>query len=185
MSGESWLAIPGFEGLYEVSDQGRVRSLNRTTARKDRWGRPSQIRVAGGLLKPSPFGKSGHVCVNLWSDGQGVCRQIHRIVLETFVGPRQAGMECRHLNGVADDNRLANLVWGTRSENMADRTRLGEHNPHLGEARPNAVLTEKIVRTIRVEKAQGCGGSEIARRLGLNINTVFGVLGGRNWSWVE
>lgn len=182
---ENWKAVPGFEGLYEVSDQGRVRSLSRITARKDRWGQPSQIRVEGRELKASPFGKSGHVCVNLSKDGRECSYQIHRLVLDAFVGARPDGMECRHLNGDPKDNRLINLVWGTRAENMADRTRLGEHNPRLGESRPNAVLTEEIVRAIRALKAAGKGGSEIARSLGLNINTVFGVLGRRSWRWVE
>lgn len=111
--------------------------------------------------------------------------QIHRLVLDAFAGPRPEGMECRHLNGDPKDNRLRNLVWGTRAENMADRTRLGEHNPPMGTERHNAVLNEEIVRSIRAHQKSGMGGSEIARTLGLNINTVFGVLRGRNWSWVE
>lgn len=182
---EKWKAVPGFEGLYEVSDQGRVRSLDRITPRFNRWGTPAPLRVKGRLLKPSPFGKSGHVCVNLFNNGRGKCWQIHRIVLEAFVGPRPRGMECRHLNGRAHDNRLANLVWGTRAENMADRTRLGEHNPALGENRHNAVLTEKQVRAIRSLNASGKGGSEISRTMGVNINTVFGIISGRNWKWLK
>lgn len=182
---ENWKAVPGYEGLYEVSDRGLVRSLARVTVRQDRWGQPSQIRVPERVLKPSPFGKSGHVCVNLWKDGVGKCFLIHHLVLIAFVGPKPHGTECRHLDGVPSNNSLTNLVWGTRAENMADRTRLGEHNPARGEKRHNAVLTEDQVRAIRLLKSRGMGGSQISREMGVNINTVFSIISGRTWGWLE
>src|SRR5690554_6556780 len=90
---EIWKPCVGFEGFYEVSDLGRARSLSRQTPRKDRWGRPSIVTVKGKVLHPVPFGKSGHVGVNLWRHGDGVTRLVHRLVLEAFVGPRPEGME--------------------------------------------------------------------------------------------
>lgn len=107
---EQWRAVPGHEGRYEVSDLGRVRSLRRcivlATARASRYG---------------------HRSVSLSVAGERRTARVHHLVLEAFVGPRPAGLETRHLNGDPSDNRLANLTYGTPSENQRDRVRHGNH----------------------------------------------------------
>lgn len=115
---EEWRPVVGFEGLYEVSDQGRVRSAPRPKTR-------------GGLLRPGGH-RSGHLHVVLSRAGRVCTRQVHRLVLEAFTGPCPEGQECRHLNGDPADNRHVNLCWGTRSENVQDMIRHGTHNPYGG-----------------------------------------------------
>jgi hypothetical protein len=118
---ERWLPVPGYEGLYEVSDQGRVRSLDRrvATARGDRITR-------GQVLKPSP--SRGYQIVPLSKKGVARRTSVHLIVLAAFVGPRPSGLECCHGNGVRSDNRLENLRWDTRSENQRDAVRHGTNS---------------------------------------------------------
>ena len=108
---EQWAAVPGWEGRYEVSDNGRVRSMRRSGVR-------------GGLLKPRRT-QDGHLRVALFRDGERRDVGIHVLVLEAFVGPSAPGEEGRHLNDSSGDNRLANLAWGTRADNLADRKRNG------------------------------------------------------------
>ena len=112
-SAERWLPVVGFEGLYSVSDLGRVRSEARGWVPQSR------------LLKPDPRPRDGYLYICLWKERRrrGIC--VHRLVLEAFVGPRPQGMQCRHLNGHKRDNRLINLCWGTSAENAADRDRHG------------------------------------------------------------
>lgn len=113
---EEWRAIPKHPG-YEASNLGRVRS----------WRRLSKGRV----LSPVKWsGKSDHLAVMLCGDGgTRTKRAVHQLVLEAFVGPRPAwATDVRHLNGVADDNRVTNLAWGTRAENILDNVRLGAHH---------------------------------------------------------
>lgn len=115
---EKWKDITGYEGLYQVSDQGQVRSLDRRVKSK---GSGSYLRK-GQLIKPK-IRRDGYPSVGLRRDGGREFLLVHRLVLEAFVGVRPEGMEARHLNDVKGDPRLENLVWGTRSENNYDRVR--------------------------------------------------------------
>jgi len=104
---EIWKDIPRYEGQYQVSTLGNVRSFRRSVAPK--------------LLKPGRM-SGGHLSVAL---GRGNSRCVHELVLLAFVGPAPIKHECRHLNGNPVDNRLENLKWGTRSENIKDKTAHG------------------------------------------------------------
>ena len=111
MTLETWLKIPSQEG-YEVSDFGRVRSVDRTVVTVH-----GHERVYGGrVLRPGKT-RSGHLTV---ACGKGNSRYVHDLVLEAFVGPRPPGMECLHEDDVSNDNRLERLRWGTRSENVKE-----------------------------------------------------------------
>ena len=116
MMSERWRAVPGYVGLYEVSDLGRVRSIDRVLPR--RW--------RGRLLTPTAM-SSGYLVVTLWRNGKQRTWLIHRLVLLGFVGDPPDGHEALHLNGDNADNRLTNLTWGTHSENQWDQVAHGTH----------------------------------------------------------
>jgi len=125
---ERWRDVPGFEGLYQVSDWGRVRSLDRVVV--DSLGRQRLIR--GRLLKPISL--NGYHYVGLFRDGEQTRCLVHRLVLLAFVGEPESGQECRHLNGDPANNRLENLAWGRKL---------------MGENHGRAKLTEADVLAIR------------------------------------
>lgn len=108
---EIWKPIPGFEGIYEVSSTGRVRSLPRVVT--ERGGR--MRKMPGVTLKPGPS-QSGHVSVVLGRNRGSF--GVHRLVMLGFKGPCPDGMEVLHKNHTPNDNRLNNLKYGTRSENI-------------------------------------------------------------------
>lgn len=114
---ESWRPVPGFEYQYEVSDCGRVRSLDREINQIGRGGKPYFRIARGRYLRPGRM-PAGHVSVAL---GRGNSRCVHELVLLAFVGPAPAGCECRHKNGIANDNRLENLEWSSRGRNTQDK----------------------------------------------------------------
>lgn len=120
---EQWKPVAGYEGIYEVSDQGRVRSLDRTIVYRD--GRV--WRAKGKMLNPSRAKDGGYPVVVLSQHSKRAHHYVHRLVLETFVGPPPEGMECRHMDGNPENNTVENLRWGTRYENIHDQIRHRTH----------------------------------------------------------
>ena len=112
---EIWRPAPRFDGVYEVSNLGRVRRLKRKKGAK-----------VGGTLKGLTM-DTGHVLMTLRDDPRVESIFLHRLVLEAFVGPCPEGMEGCHNNGDPSDNRLENLRWDTRSGNRYDSVRHGTH----------------------------------------------------------
>jgi len=132
---ETWLPVVGYEGLYEVSDLGRVRSLPKVTSRGGRMAAPV-VRMPGKVLKPVPTKKGGYLTIRLYplNGGKGTSRsyRIHRLVLAAFVGPCPPGLEGCHYDGDPKNNALTNLRWDTYEANRADMRR---HGRHLGRPR--------------------------------------------------
>jgi hypothetical protein len=117
---EEWRAIPGYEGYYEASDLGRVRSLDRPYVNR----RGYRCHVKGRVLASSRH-KFGYAKVILWRGNEPTHFNVHVLVMAAFVGPLVKGQHTRHLNGDPTDNRLANLAYGTVSENQLDSVRHG------------------------------------------------------------
>ena len=154
---EVWQHVPDFGGWYEVSSRGRIWS-NKT-------GRFLSCSVAN----------TGYHQVNLG----GSIRHVQRIVLEAFVGPCPYGHEACHGNGVRTDNRLENLRWDTRKNNMADASRHGTTN--RGERCPTSKLTREQVYAIR---AAAGTQREIGARFGISREHVRDIRSGKRWGWL-
>lgn len=116
MSGETWKPVPGYEGLYDVSNFGRVKSLARVIDAKTKNGNVCKRKIGGTILIP---GKDGHgyFHINLCRNGKRKYAAIHRIVAEAFL-PKVDGKEyINHKNSDFTNNAVCNLEWCTSSEN--------------------------------------------------------------------
>jgi hypothetical protein len=153
MTDEIWRAIPGYDGLYEVSDAGRVRSLDRPV--RHRLGGVFTRR--GRLLRPCVT-SAGYHQVTLTVGGFWVTRVVHKLVVAAFIGPRAPGMVTRHLDGDKTNNRTSNLAYGTSQENSDDMQRHG--TVPKGVAHSMAKLTEDDVLRIRSSAASGVALAE-------------------------
>lgn len=112
----SWRDVPGWEGLYAVSDDGQVKSLPRPRRRSERL-----LALSRERLHP-------YLYVTLWRGKKAHHRRVHALVLEAFVGARPPGLCGLHADDDPDNNDLSNLRWGTRSDNALDMVRNGSHN---------------------------------------------------------
>lgn len=121
---EQWKPVVGYEGFYEVSDRGRVRSLTRTITTSH-----GQNRTYKGSIKEPTVRDGGRRVVSLQVNGQARARIVSHLVAEAFLGKRPQGMLVCHNNGNPGDNRLSNLRYDTYSENMHDKKLHGtDHN---------------------------------------------------------
>ena len=134
---ERWLPVVGYEGSYEVSDQGRVRSLERVIQQTDAQGNLYPRRMRGRILKrkycaKGPYGRWCTVLLGLGVEGQKYWL-VHRLVLLAFIGPCPEGKEQgAHWDGNPENNALANLRWASQQENRDDMTRHGRHRNNTG-----------------------------------------------------
>lgn len=116
---EEWRPIAGFEGYYEVSSLGRVRSLDRIVPQ-----RPGFTRFAKGVILSTPL-SAGYPQVTLRAPGLVRYVKVHILVAEAFLGLRPDGHQVLHGNADKTDNRVANLRWGTPKENYLDAVACG------------------------------------------------------------
>lgn len=182
---ERWLPVVGFEGAYEVSDMGRVRSLARQVRALGRRGVERTRLSPGRVLKLTPHVRSGHLLCSLWLAGTGFSAWVHRMVLEAFAGPCPEGMECRHLDGNPVNNELSNLVWGTRTENVADTKKHGRMFVARGELCGKAKLTAERVLEMRARRRGGALLSALAQDFGVTPQAAGWICSGKRWAWLK
>lgn len=111
---ETWLDVVGYEGFYEVSSLGRVRSAPRVAGRG--FGRGGCRPISATILKPWPD-KNGYAKIVLCVDNKRKSISVHRLVAMAFLGEQPDRPFVNHKNGRTDDNRIENLEWVTSSEN--------------------------------------------------------------------
>jgi len=119
-----WRDIPGWEGWYQVSNTGLVRSVDRTITSR----RGYTYVCKGSIRKLVPCSKYGHLSVQLRRNGAVLGMSVHRAVLAAFVGPCPPGMECCHNDGDPTNNHVSNLRWDTSAANSRDKIRHGRHH---------------------------------------------------------
>lgn len=169
---EQWRPIPGYDGIYEVSDLGRVRKLI------DRHAHPAGMQ---GLTRRS----NGYLYIRLFDGVKTKGWLVHRLVLTAFVGPMPPEIHGAHINAVRDDNRLVNLHWCTPKQNEADKFPLGL--APIGEKNAMAKLTPRVVREIRrdyLPRSRHRNCFALAKRYGICQQSVWNIVKSKTWAHV-
>lgn len=179
---EEWRAVPGWIGFYEVSNLGRVKSVDRVIVALSRAGKREPRRFRGHVLRPSTL-KNGYRMVGLSRPGERRDAYVHDLVMAAFVGPKPPGQEVCHRHGRRGDNHLADLRYGTRSSNALDRHEHGTMNQARGEVHFCAKLTEQDVRWIRAN-ASKYSQREMGLVFGVSHSVIGGVQRGVTWKSV-
>jgi hypothetical protein len=166
---EEWRRIP-FNGNYEVSNLGNVRS----------WiNNRGETRREPRLLTQSRNHRRYHV-VGL----AGRQYRVHRLVALAFLGEGRPGEIVRHLDDNKSNNRLANLAWGSHTDNAADRIANGNQHRPAGMKHHRATLTDEIVRLIRARREAGASLLEIQGEFDVDYRRVSAICLRKSWAHV-
>lgn len=175
---ETWKDIPGCEGIYQISDQGRVLSVDRFVI----GGKGKKQHVPERILVQMNDSDGYKVVSIRFCNGMRKLMKVHRLVLLAFVG--KSDLLCRHGDGVKTNNRLTNLQYGTEQENADDRLAHGSKVGANGEGNGAAKLTESIVSVIRDFIATGLSCAKIGLRFGVCAQTIRNIKIRKTWSHI-
>lgn len=181
MKEEIWVSVKGFEGIYEVSNLGRVKSLNRFvkyTTKEGGYQRKEKILN-------QKICDNGYNAVRLFKNAKGREWKVHIVVAENFGLPKSKGQKyINHKNGCKTDNRLDNLEWCTQSENMIHAYENGFAKGQKGSDHPGNVLTEEEVIKIRKLHSGGMVQRRIAEEYGVCFQTISLIVNRKTWTHI-
>lgn len=159
---EAWRPVPEWEGLYEVSSHGRVRSVDRNVHYAD-----GRLRTFWGKVRKLHLDSFGYPKVTLKVQGLERRVLVHQIVCTAWHGPAPEGHEVRHLDGVPANCHKDNLAWGTSAENTADSRRHGTH-------RRARKLSDAAIKDIRAQRGK-LTGAQLAAKHGTSRAHVCNI----------
>ena len=170
---EKWTPAVGYEGIYEASDAGRIRSARTMTN-----------TFQGKILSSVPNSRD-YQQVSLYKNGTKKSIRVHRIIMESFIGPRPDGKQINHIDGDRKNNRLDNLEYVTQSENMLHAYRIGLQLPVWGEAHGQGKLTEENVHEIRRLILEGMPQRLIAIRFNVCQQMISMIATKKRWHYLK
>lgn len=160
---EEWKIIPGYEN-YKISNHGNIINL-----------------YMKSRLRPCFNFKKTHYTANLYGkDETYKIHQLHRLVLQAFVGPCPEGMQCCHNNGNGLDNRLENLRWDTTKSNCADQAEHG--TKRLNERHHRSKLSNDECLTIKSISPYRGMIPKLAKYYNVSVSTIRDIIKGKTWS---
>lgn len=165
MTDERWLDIPNYDGLYCVSDTGRVMSR--------RYGKSR-------IMRPS-FDRYGYQFVALWRDKKPKHHSVHRLVATAFIPNPDGDRVVNHINAIKTDNRPVNLEWCTQAHNLRHTLAMGLRKMPAGENNRNSKLTDRAVMDARRSFAAGESSTILAARYGVSRNTMWLAVTHQTW----
>lgn len=168
-STEIWRPVVGFEGVYSVSNMGRIRR-----DANDRLGRPWGGKILSGTTNAVGYRQV------LLSNGPDIkkTRNVHTLVAEAFISARPKGMHVNHKNSNQLDNRVENLEWVTPLENIRHglcRCR--------GRRAGRKLSPSDVMEVVRLARS-GEPHRSISNRFGIRINMVSRIVCGNAWRWI-
>ncbi len=181
MSKEVWKDIKGYEGLYQVSNIGRVKSLPKEWV----FGNGGICKHYGLILKDAD--SCGYRHVSLCKNGKVKTHNIHRLILLSFLG--ESDLQVNHINGDKSDNRLENLEYCTPSENAQHSYDTGLQIAKRGSDLSFSKLTESQVFRIKYiaayMKPRRGYWTQIAKSLNISTSVISNIIHNKKWKHVK
>lgn len=174
---EIWKPVVGYEGIYEVSSEGRVKSLSR----KKYCGHPGAVQITKEKICGMSKDRLGYIKINLSKDNKRKKVSLHRIVALAFVENPKCKKEVNHIDGNKENNLPENLEWSTRSENMLHAFNENLKKAKKGESNITSKLKEKEVLEIRALRKEGVKLIDIAKIYNVTIANVSSIVNFKTW----
>lgn len=178
MEGEIWKDIQDYEGFYQISNIGRVKSVFRVVSRCNK--RQHSVKA---LIRQQWVNKKGYLVTNLCVNKKRQFFSVHRLVANAFIKNPENKAEVNHKHGVKTDNRAIELEWNTHQQNMAHAS-MTKLMP-MGEKSCKAKVTQYQVIEIRKMLASGVGQKVIADHFGVGSNLIWAIAEGKTWRWLQ
>ena len=176
---EEWGDVVGYEGLYQVSDQGRVKSLERKVSH---WRGGERIQKER-ILKPD-VSQDGYLRVGLYAGGKRKWFRVHRLVCEAFHDNPDNKSDVNHINEDKADNRAVNLEWCTAKENNNHGTRnersAKNRSKSVGQYTLDGDLVKVWQSTNEVERQTGFSHGYICKSANGKYKQAYGFI----WRYV-
>lgn len=177
---EIWKDIRGYEGLYQVSNLGRVKSVGRCIT-KNYGGNIRPFLLKDKILRPCFDGKKHYVHVNLSKDGIVTTYNIHRLVAIAFIPNPYGYLEINHIDENKTNNRVDNLEWCDHSYNNTYGSKLHQTR---GMKNPQNKLSDHDVVEIRRRRSNGELLRTLADEYGISKSHVCSICKGTFWGWL-
>ena len=178
---EIWKDIPGYEGLYQASTLGNIRSLDKIVPK---WNKPYKRKVKGKILKKNLI-NGGYLAISLHKNKEQKSYKISRLIAKTFIPNPNNKPEVNHINSIRTDDRVSNLEWCTRSENMLHSYKYG-NNTQVGSNNASSKLTdEKVIKMRSMYKTKKYKQKELAKIFNVSKITAHNVLRHKTWTHLE
>lgn len=184
---EQWKSVKNYEGLYEVSTLGRVRSIGKSFLMNNH-GTMCMVKIQPKILEQR-YHTAGYLLVNINKHKNQKTVRVHRLVAETFLPNPENKPFVNHKNGKKDDNRLDNLEWTTPSENNKHAYISGLCK-HRGRSKPVAQKDDfgniiNIFINARIASVAIGKGVESSRNIRNVCEKGYGHCGGYCWDWIS
>lgn len=170
---EEWKDIEGYEGKYQVSNLGRVKSLERVVPNGE-----SGFRIVKEKFLQTKSNQNKYIKVSL----SGRSFRVHRLVAEAFIENPNSLPEVNHKDGLKCNNVITNLEWCTPKHNINHNKKLGVMP--IGDSHVNSTISESQATKIKLLLSEGWKMVDIARELGTNDDIVYQIKKGLTWKHI-
>lgn len=168
---EIWKDIKGYEGLYQISNFGSVKSLSRVICNNG-----GIYTINEKILKPSNNG--GYLQVVLQKDSKIKTIKVHRLVAEAFILNPEGKPQVNHINGIKGDNTVDNLEWSSIKENVQHAWLNGLNKPNNGAKNGNSKLTQEQVLEIR---ASNLSSKKLSKIYKISKSAILQIKKRKTW----
>lgn len=174
---EEWRDIKGYEGLYQVSNCGRIKSLSRLIYNV---GHGYTKRSSERIKKLGTHTK-GYLQVQLCKNGANKTIKVHRLVAQAFIPNPNNFLQVDHIDGDKTNNHVTNLEWVTNTENHKRKMCMGLNVNLSGEKHGRNKYSEEVVKKLYIEYLNGIPQNKLALKYNVNKTTVNAICNKRIW----